>query len=159
QSAGALAAVLGADGLGGVLDERQIMHLGELPQRLHVRALAVQMHRNDRPRSAGKLALDLERIEIAAYRIDIDEHGPGAGTADRADGREEGKGGDDDLVAGADSDGMKGQRQSIGAGSAANTQGDAAVASDFFFEGRHLGAEDDLSRGEDTAQGLAKIRL
>ena len=111
QAAGALALVFRADRLGGVLDDRQIVPFGDAPDRLHVGALAEQVDRQDGSGARRDLVLDLERIDVEGRRIDIDEDGPGAGAANGAGGGEESEGGQDDLVAGADLQGVRASRR------------------------------------------------
>jgi hypothetical protein len=102
QGAGALAEVLGADGLGGVLDQRQIVTLRDMPQGIHVHALAKQMHRHDGPRPWRDLVLYLQRIEVVSNRIDVGEDGSCACAADRADRCEKRERRHDHFIAGAD---------------------------------------------------------
>ncbi len=159
ETAGALALVLGAERLGSVLDEDQVVALGDVPERLHVGALAEQVDDEDGAGARRDLVLDLERVEVVGERVDVAEDGAGAGAADGAGGGEEGEGGQDDLVAGAEVQGVQGQRQGVGAGAAADAVGDAAIAGQLVLQGGDLGSEDDLSGGEDAPQGRLQLRL
>src|SRR5665213_609368 len=47
EAAGALALILGAERLGGVLYDDEIVPLGDVPQTFHVGALAKQVNRHD----------------------------------------------------------------------------------------------------------------
>ena len=110
QCPGALALVFGADRLGGIFDDRHIVPFGDVPKRLHFGALAVKVHQHDGPRFLGDLIFDLQRIDVTGNRVDVGEYGFGTGAANGADGGEEGKWGQDDLVAGTNAQGVQAQQ-------------------------------------------------
>src|SRR5262249_47404391 len=84
---------------------------------------------------------------------DVDERGAGAGAGDAAGGGEEGERGQDDLVAGADLQGVQGQREGVGAGAAADSVAGPTIGSDLLLEGGDLRPEDDLAAGQDARDG------
>ena len=96
----------GAEGLGGILDQRQTVPVGHLSQRGHVRREAVQVHGEDRRGLRGEGGLDGPRVDqprviehVAQHRRRADmRHGQRRG--------DEGVTGHDDLVAGADAIGL-----------------------------------------------------
>ncbi len=53
QPAGAPPLVLGAVRFGRILNHQQAVLLGQRPQRVHVGGVAVDVHRDDRPRAAA----------------------------------------------------------------------------------------------------------
>ncbi len=57
-------AVFGADGLGGVFDDHEAVAAGDLQDGIHVGALPVEMHGNDRLGVGGDLGLDLANVEV-----------------------------------------------------------------------------------------------
>ena len=88
----------------------------------------------------GDLVLDLKRIDVVGDGVDVGEDGSGAGAANGAGGGKEGERRQDDLIARADVQGVQGQQQRIGAGTAADAVAGAAVLGHFFFQGGHLRA-------------------
>ena len=154
HAAGLLAADVGAEGLGTVLDDFEIMLVGNRLDGRHIRRLAEQVYRDDRLGLCGHGRLDLVRVDIEGLGIDIDEHRRGADVEDRLGGGDEGERGGDDLVAFADASGDQCQVQGVGAGGAADSMGTAQVGSGFFLEGTHVGAEDELGRFQCLQQAL-----
>ena len=94
--------VLGADRLGRILDDDQPMCLGERDHGIHVRHLAVQVHRNDGAGPARHLGRDLGRVQVVRRWIDVDEDRRRAHAGNRTRRREKRVRRRDDLVAGAD---------------------------------------------------------
>ncbi len=114
--AGAAAFEFGADRLGGVLDNHELMLLGDLHQGVHVGHLAVEVHGHDGARAGGDFCLDLRHVQVVGGGINIHEDGRGADARDGAGGGEEGVGRGDDLVARADPLGHQADEQGVGSG-------------------------------------------
>ena len=90
------------DGVRRVLDQREVVQVGERTEAPHVGRVAAQVHDDD-PASAGRDGgLDGVGVEIARNRIHVGEHRRGARVDDRVGGRAEGQRRRDDLVARAD---------------------------------------------------------
>ena len=70
--------VLGADGLGGVLNHDQAATPGDVQDRVHLGALAVEVDGNDRLRARRNAALDLRGVDVVRVRQDVHEDGNGA---------------------------------------------------------------------------------
>ena len=90
--------------LAGVLHDRKLVPVGDLHDGVHIRHLAVQVHRHDclGARSDG----GLEKLWIHRVRalVDVDEHRLGAAIADRFGGRHEGRRDRDHFIAGSNSE-------------------------------------------------------
>ena len=89
--------------LAGVLDHDEIVPTRDLENRVHVRHEPVQVHRDDRARPRRNGFLEAAGSMLKVSRVDVDEHGLGAGIFDGGDGRDERERDGDDFVAGADS--------------------------------------------------------
>ena len=89
----------GIDRLRVVLDDAELVPIGDVFDRRHVGALAVQVHGNDRFRLRRDRRFDPRRIDAPGLRIAVDEHGCGAGDPDRFGCGEERVRVRDDLVA------------------------------------------------------------
>ena len=155
QRAGRLVAVARALGLAGVLQDQQAVVAREPVDRVHVRGMAVQVHRDDRRRPGGHRSGGRGRIEAVRRRVDVREHRAGAGMHHGV-----GRGGErerrhDDLVARADARrhqaevqrrGPRGQRDALAAGHGLGELG---------LEGGHLRALGQHAAGQDPLHGLA----
>src|SRR6185437_16409862 len=65
-----------ADGVRGVLDDAQLVLLGNGVQALHVHRQAGKMHRHDGAGARGDRRLGLLQVDVARVEADIDEHWP-----------------------------------------------------------------------------------
>ena len=124
--------------------------LRELAEALHVRALAVQVHRHDRAHaSAAHAVVELVRAALAVLfeelldevhaqverrRVDVEEHRAGADARDRAAGREERVGRRDDLVARPEVVGHERDQERVRAGRQADAVLRAAIRGDVGLE-------------------------
>ena len=100
KRASASAAILGAVRLRGILDDLQVVALGNLEQRIHVHRVAVDVHRHDRPRPGRDARFDLGDVHRPRQRVAVDHDWPGACQQDWHRARDDGERGQDDLVAG-----------------------------------------------------------
>jgi hypothetical protein len=120
--------------LARVLDHVQAVAPGDCAQGIHVRGLAVQVHRNDRSRPFRDGCTDAVGIERVGLRIDVDEHGS---CTDMGDGKDRG---DErvrrgyDFVTRADVERSKGELQRGETGIHADGVRAFAVVAELCFE-------------------------
>src|SRR4029079_12767731 len=86
EAAAPLDLVVGPQRLGRVLDDADRVPGGDVFYRPHVRTLAEQVDRDDRPGAVGDLVLYLVRVEVEGERVDVGEDRAGAEPADAAGG-------------------------------------------------------------------------
>jgi hypothetical protein len=131
---------LGAEGLGGVLDQR-LTELRELRER---RGASEQVHRHDRlrpPRDPCGHVLD---VQVQRLRVDLREDRRGAAPRDRLRRGVERERRADHLVAGADPHRVEHEHERVGAVGDADRLGDAEVARRLLLERLHVRTEDEL---------------
>ena len=118
---------LGAPGLGGVFDEREVALLGDAGEGSPVSTLAKEVNGED-----GADGVSLGAVEsgfdggggkVEGFRVDIGEDGSGPGAKDGAYGGEKAEGCGEDGGIGADSGGGQGEPEGVGSGRAANCVG------------------------------------
>ena len=102
QTACAAALVGGTVSLGSILDDLQAVGTGDLQNRVHVGALAVEVHSHDSLGLLGDGRLDAGGINVVAgqHRLHKDRRCPGVG--DSQHGGNKGVGWHDNLVSWAD---------------------------------------------------------
>ena len=110
QTPGAVSRRAGAVSLGGVLVEEDSMAFGHLPQRLHRREAAEEVHGKDRPGPLGDGRLDRRGIHVVGDRIDVGADRCRSDQRHRHPGGDGRVGRDDDLVARADALGPQDER-------------------------------------------------
>ena len=146
--------------LAAVFDERESLALGERGERRHVCGLAIQMHRQQRGRAIGNRPLRSAWIQRQSFRIDIGEDRTSARHDDR-DGRV--RGGEwsrDDLVAGADAERAKNQRDRVGAVADADGVRRAGCGGELPLERLDLGPQHEPCAVDHARDGLAdRVRL
>ena len=101
--------------LRAVLDDADAALFERRDDLLHFHHLAEQMHGHEGLRLRPDLFEDFFRRDVVAVRIDVGEHGRGAGAGDRADGGEERERRGDDLVAGLQVQCHQVEQQGVGA--------------------------------------------
>ena len=99
----------------GILEQRDLLRHGRL-ERLPLDGPAEQVHRDHRLRLRRDRLGDLRRVHVERVRVDVDEHGAGAGELDDVRGRGERVRGNDHLVARADAEREDAEVQRRGAG-------------------------------------------
>ena len=142
DGAGPAALVLRADRLGGVLDDRYPTPVGDGHDRVHLRALAVKMDRQDGLGVGSDSGLDFGGVDVVGLRVDIDEDRLGTEPGDPAGGGEERVGGGDHFVAGADPLGHQADQQGVAAGGNADRVRAAAILGQLGFTFGHGRPED-----------------
>lgn len=100
--------------LTGILNDRQVVLLGDLHQRRHIGDLAGQLYRHDRFGVFGDRGFDLTDVHAKAV-VAIDQHRRRADFVDSADGGNEGVGGGDHFVAESNAERAQWKLQRIGA--------------------------------------------
>ena len=115
ERAGALAGPQRAMRMGGILDDNQIVPLGNGHDGVHVGHLRGDMHGDDGPRPLGDDRFNGFRVDAEGVRIDIDQHRNRAGHHGRGGGRLEGVGGNQDFIAPADAGRAQGDLHGDGA--------------------------------------------
>ena len=79
----------GIDRLRVVFDHAQLVLVGDLLDRRHVGALAVEVNRDDGLRLRGDRRFDFRRVDALGLRIAVNQHRRGAGNPDGLGRREE----------------------------------------------------------------------
>ena len=82
----------GALRLGRVLDDHRTDPLGDRPDPLHRRDLAIEVHREHRAGAWADHRVDRVHVDQAGVLVAVDQHGGGAGPGDRLGGGHEGVG-------------------------------------------------------------------
>ncbi len=129
------------------------MPLGNRHQRIKVRALAIEVNRNNRLGARRDRSLDLIHVDQEIVVPDVDENRRCAKGADRRDRRHGRVGHRDDLVAGLHA--QCGQRDIDGIGSAVDpdTAGHAEIRRHLALELDPLLPEHQPARAEDAIDG------
>ena len=155
----ALAALIGgAEALGGVFDHRQAVAGGDGVDGVQVRRLAVEADGQDGLGAGAELGLDEAGVDVAGLGFDVDEHWGGADQDDDFGGGDEGEGGGDDLVPGADAKGHQADEQGLGTAGDGDAVAGAGVGGQACFQFPHLGAEDELAVVEDAVEVALQLR-
>ena len=116
----------------------------QLDQWIHLRALAVEMHRNDRLGAFGDRVGYQRGTDVVGLLVNVHEYRPRAEPRDRACGRKETKRRGNDFITVADAAGHQGQQQRVRSRSAADGKFGLRVACDLFFQRLHFRAEHEL---------------
>lgn len=153
DGAGLLAFVAGAEGLGAVFDDQQVVFLGDGHDFVHGAGVAVQVDGHDGAGAGRDLFADAFRVDVVRVWVDVREDGCGADGADAFGGGEEGEGCGDDLVAGADVQGSQADDQGVGAAVHADGVFHAEVIGDFLFEREDVWPHDELPGTHDALHG------
>ena len=104
------------------------------------------------------LRLDLGRIDVEIL-VDVHEDGPGAGLADRFRGGDEAVGDGDDLVPGADAQGLEGDVDGVGSVGAADAVLDAELLGIGLLEALDVLAADEGGLVDDGLDGGVDLGL
>ena len=134
-----------ADGLGVVLDNLEVMLVGNLLDGGHVGALAVKVDGNDGLRLRRDGGLDLLRADALGVGAAIHENRGGACDPDGLGGGKEGVRVGDDLIARADAKGHEGEPDGVGAVADADGVFGAVISCQLSFELLEHGAHDVLA--------------
>ena len=121
HGAGLFTLVEGPVGLAGVLEDGDIVLLGDCQDRVHVGGLTEEMHGDDGPGARRDGALELCGVHVAGVGVDVDKDGVGPCKGDGLGRGDEGRGHRDHLVGLANAQGQ--QSQPDGVGSVAHADG------------------------------------
>ena len=116
ERADELAAAGGGQRVRGVFHHLQVAVGRQLEQRSHVGGQAGVVHRHDGLGARRDRFLDRGGVDVQRRRVDVDQLHVGTQVAHHLGGGGEGVGGRDDLVAGADAQGLQRQVQAGGGG-------------------------------------------
>ena len=145
--------VSGADRLARILDDRNARGLRHGDYRIHVGALAVQVHGNHGAGSRRDRRSDGRGIDVARDRIDVDEPRRRAEAADASGRGEERIRRRDDFVARADAERHHRGQQRVGAGRHRDRFGDLEMRRKLALERIDLRAEDEALAVADPGDG------
>ena len=70
----AAAVAVHAEGMGGVIDDLEVVVVGNALDGLDVAGVAVAMHRQDGGGARRDRGLDLLRVQVQRVRVDVHEH-------------------------------------------------------------------------------------
>ncbi len=116
EAADSPAAQPGAVCLGGVVDHRQVVPVGEILEQIQPGGVAVEIHRQQCPGRGRDHRLRRFRVEVAGSRVDVGEHRPGSAVRDRPGRRYPAQGRRHHLVTFADSRRQQSEVKGRGAG-------------------------------------------
>ncbi len=142
--------------LARVLDDKQVVSLGELANRVHVDHLAVQVNRYDRLGGGSERLRERVQVHEACRRVHVYEHWARPAHHNRF--RRGGKRvrGRDDLVARPDPVSAQREVQGVGAGGHADRVSHSDELGELALEGLDLFAEREAAPIEDALERLAE---
>ena len=143
----------GAEGMRGVVDDRQAVTRGDPAEADHRRRPAREVHRQERRRARRHRGVGRRGIDVQRGEIDVGQHRRAARVDDRVDRRAEGVGGGDDLTAGLDAGGEEREVQGGGAGVDGDRMLGASVGGHGRLEGLDLGSGRQPARLQDVEHG------
>src|SRR5690606_11657718 len=114
--AGGYAAQLGPQRVAGVLDDLQVVAVGDDADGVPVRGVAGEVREQQRPGPVGHHLLDLGDVHVVRVRLDVDEDGYEPGPHDRGDVGGERQRGGDHLTAGRQLEQLDGEVERRGTG-------------------------------------------
>src|ERR1051326_1703551 len=135
----------GADSLGIVLNDLQVVLVGNLADRSHVGALTIKMNRNEQLGARSNRSFDLAGIDAIGVWIGVDEYGCRAGDPDRFGGGEESVGRGDALVSRADAECLEGEPEGVGSVPHSNRESSSVEGCEFLLKAFQHGAHDVLA--------------
>jgi hypothetical protein len=140
-----------------VLDNLQVVCACDLEDRVHLGALPVQMHRDDRSRASGQRGFESGRVEHPGLGLDVDEHGSRSGTLDSGDRRHAGVRLRDHLVAPGDAHGAERDCDRVGPGGDADGMARIAEGGELVLELLDAGAEHEVRLVEDCRDRTVEL--
>ena len=139
-----------------ILDDRQVVLAGDLHQRRHVGHLPGEMDRNQRLGLLGDPGLDLAHVHAEVVGA-VDKDRTRKQLADRADGRDEGVGGRDDLVARPDAQRLEAELDRVGARVHADGLARADHRGELLLELAHRLAEREVAGRHELAEQVEDL--
>ena len=124
----------------GVLDDRETVPSRDRTQGRHVGRVTVEVDGEDRGGSRGHRRVDLDRIDVAGIRLDVDPDRGSARVVDRRRRADVAVRDGDHLVTPPDAEGEQGHLERGRAGVRSDGVGNPHPLGEFRLEGRHLGA-------------------
>src|SRR5207302_7783853 len=138
----------GTEGLSGVFDDRHIEFCCKLTEGIHVRALTVEMNRQQRAQVGKRsgAAAGLLRVEVESARINIGKHRPGLRAHDGAGRGEKTKRRSENRIARLNPGGYQRQPKRVGARSTAHDLTNAEKCCRLAFKSSYFVSQDELLR-------------
>ncbi len=159
HGARAPAAIFGAVGLSGVLNDDQLVASRDIENRIHFGALPVEMHQQDGARAAGDRSFDFGGVDVACRRVDIDENRRGADVPDGGHRGVKGEWNGDYFVAGLNAGRQQRQMERTGSGVDGHPVPRAAITGEFLFQRGHFLAADELPAFEYAPNRRGQFRF
>ena len=141
-----------------VFDDPQVVPPGDVHDSVHVAGAAREVDHKQRLGARGDARLDGCGIDGLRFGIDVRKHGCGPGVDDRIDGRAEGHGRADDLVAVPEIEREAGQMQARRARVQGRGLSDALVGREIMLELVDLGTRAE-PRGAQAVEHFVHFRL
>jgi len=145
DGAAGYATVFCAEGLGGILNDIEVVGTRKVHEWVHVGGLAIEMDGDDGSGFLGDTLGGVVGIKVEAGRADVAKDWGGTCTSDAAGGSDEGEGGAQHFVAGAYVEGHEGKQEGIGAGGNSNRVLCTKVIANLIFEVIYFRAENKLA--------------
>lgn len=158
DAAGGFAILGGTKSLGGVFDDVKVMLRGKGHDGVHVGHLAEEVDWDDGFGFSPDEGGGVDGIEIEAVFSDIAKDWSGPDAGDAAGGGEEGEGGNNDFIAGADAQGHEREEDGIGAGGDPQVVQDTREGGAFLLKGSNVRAHDKLAAFENTLESGFQFR-
>ncbi len=102
--------------LGSILNNNKAVFAGDVHDGIHIRRLAIEMHRDDRLGACGNRCFDLRHVDRCIIGYAIDKYRPRTRLGDRESGGDKGVGAGNDFIPVPDAGSLKRQVKSVGAG-------------------------------------------
>jgi hypothetical protein len=146
-----------AVGLGGILDDRNALLLGDMNYGIHISGLPVQVDRNYRPGMGSYRPVQFSRVHIEAHGVYIDGDHPCTGRRNSGRSWDAGVCGRDHFIAGRNSGGNEGKVQSFGSGPDSYNMAAAKIGRELSFEPDDFLAEYEPASVEHPANSLVHL--
>ena len=143
----------GPDRLGGILDQHQVVLLGERHQRRHVRHLPEEVNDDYGAGTGRDGCRNGLRVGVEGAGLDVHEHRAPARVVDGSRCGEKGEGRGDDLVARLQAEGAEREEQRVGPAGAGNAVLGARQPGHLALELAHLRPHDEALPFDDAHDG------
>lgn len=157
KRAGATTLVGGADGLGVVFNEGNVVFLSDFAKGIHVCGETVKMDGDDGFGARRDTSADIGDVEIECGAVDVGENWFCAERADGAAGGDECERGEKDFVSRVHVAGAEREDERVGATGDSDAVCDSAKSREFFFKRETFLAQDELLRCENAVHGGANF--
>jgi len=135
-----------------IFDKSHAVRTRDVEEGLRERA-AIEVDRENRPRSVGDMFLDQARVEIEGIEVDIDQNGASSRSDDGRGGGHRTERSRYHFVARLNSGSYKSKSEGVSSRTHTDSLASPAVSGKLFFEGEDLRSENELSATDDTVDG------